>query len=101
MQFVKSDQEVLNVQRYIIDVVVYLIYCLFFFYKVKFLGLKLIDQILFMYLLLYYFFQEGIVIVDILGIYEFFIINEKVKVYFLEVFVFICFINGVDGEGIY
>lgn len=97
----KSDQEASNAQRYIIDVIVYLIPCLLPFYKAKSLGLKSIDQILFMYSLLYYLFQEGIVIVDIPGTYESPIINEKAKAYLLEASAFICSINGVDGEGIH
>ena len=91
----------LQMRRYIIDVVVYLIPCLLPFYKAKSLGLKSIDQILFMYSLLYYLFQEGIVIVDIPGTYESPIINEKAKEYLLEASAFICSINGVDGEGIH
>ena len=54
-----------------------------------------------MYSLLYYLFQEGIVIVDIPGTYESPIINEKAKAYLLEASAFICSINGVDGEGIH
>lgn len=91
----------LQMRRYIIDVVVYLIPCLLPFYKAKSVGLKSIDQILFMYSLLYYLFQEGIVIVDIPGTYESPIINEKAKAYLLEASAFICSINGVDGEGIH